>query len=36
MTPPGHAAHVHLTMTDDHPFAMAVVIIEAMPEERAS
>jgi hypothetical protein len=23
-----------LTMTDDHPFAMAVVIIEAVPEER--
>jgi len=34
MTPPGHAALVHLTMTDDHPFAMAVVIIEAIPEER--
>jgi holo-[acyl-carrier protein] synthase len=33
MTPPGHAAHVHLTMTDDHPFALAVVIIEALPEE---
>ncbi len=33
MTPPGHAAHVHLTMTDDHPFAMAVVVIEALPEE---
>ena len=34
MTPPGHAALVHLTMTDGHPFAMAVVIIEAIPEER--
>ena len=33
MTPPGHAVHVHLTMTDDHPFAMAVVVIEALPEE---
>ena len=33
MTPPGHAATVHLTMTDDHPFAMAVVIIEAVPQE---
>ena len=33
MTPPGHLAHIHLTMTDDHPFAMAVVIIEALPEE---
>ena len=36
LTPPGHAALVHLTMTDDHPFAMAVVIIEAIPEERAT
>ena len=36
MTPPGHAALIHLTMTDDHPFAMAVVIIETVPEERVS
>ena len=34
MTPEGHLAEVHLTMTDDHPFAMAVVIITALPEER--
>jgi len=34
MTPPGHLAQVHLTMTDDHPFALAVVIITALPEER--
>ncbi|HYI49651.1 MAG TPA: holo-ACP synthase [Allosphingosinicella sp.] len=33
LVPPGHAATVHLTMTDDHPFAMAVVIIEAVPQE---
>jgi holo-[acyl-carrier protein] synthase len=33
LTPAGHAALIHLTMTDDHPFAMAVVIIEAVPEE---
>ena len=33
LTPAGHAALVHLTMTDDHPFAMAVVIIEAVPQE---
>ncbi len=32
MTPPGHRAHVHLTLTDDHPWAMAVVMIEALPE----
>ena len=36
MTPPGHAARIHLTMTDDHPFAMAVVIIEAISEEHSS
>jgi holo-[acyl-carrier protein] synthase len=31
MTPEGHAAEVHLTMTDDHPFALAFVIITAVP-----
>ena len=31
ITPEGHAAHVHLTMTDDHPWAQAFVIIEARP-----
>ena len=36
LTPAGHAVSIHLTMTDDHPFAMAVVIIEAIPEERVS
>ncbi len=35
LTPAGHVAHIHLTMTDDHPFAMAVVIITAVAEERA-
>ena len=33
MVPPGHAARIHLTMTDDHPFALAVVLIVALPEE---
>jgi holo-[acyl-carrier protein] synthase len=33
ITPPGHFARIHLTMTDDHPFAMAVVVILAVPEE---
>ena len=33
MTPAGHAAHVHLTLTDDHPWAQAFVVIEALPEE---
>ena len=31
MTPEGHVAVVHLTMTDDHPWAQAFVIIEASP-----
>ena len=31
LTPPRHAARLHLTMTDDHPFAQAFVIIEAVP-----
>jgi holo-[acyl-carrier protein] synthase len=29
LTPPGHEALVHLTLTDDHPFAQAFVVIEA-------
>ena len=33
MTPAGHAAVIHLTMTDDHPFAQAFVIISAIPLE---
>lgn len=33
MMPEGHAAEVHLTMTDDHPFAQAFVIITAIPKE---
>ena len=32
MTPPGHRAVVHLSLTDDHPYAQAFVIIEALPE----
>ncbi|SMF70053.1 holo-ACP synthase [Allosphingosinicella indica] len=36
MTPPGHAATVHLTMTDDFPFAQAFVIITSHPIEGAS
>lgn len=31
MIPAGHAARVHLTLTDDHPWAQAFVIIEALP-----
>jgi holo-[acyl-carrier protein] synthase len=32
MTPAGHRAVIHLTLTDDHPYAQAFVIIEALPE----
>ncbi len=32
LTPAGHAAQVHLTMTDDYPFAQAFVIITAIAE----
>jgi holo-[acyl-carrier protein] synthase len=31
MTPTGHKALIHLTLTDDHPWAQAFVIIEAIP-----
>lgn len=31
MTPPGHEAHIHITITDDFPLAQAFVIIEALP-----
>jgi holo-[acyl-carrier protein] synthase len=30
MTPAGYEAMIHLTMTDDHPWAQAFVIIEAV------
>ncbi len=32
MIPEGHVAVVHLTLTDDHPWAQAFVIIEALPK----
>ncbi|MEE4337188.1 holo-ACP synthase [Erythrobacter sp.] len=31
MVPPGHEARIHLTLTDDHPWAYALVLIEALP-----
>ncbi len=31
MTPEGHRAVIHVTLTDDHPWAQAVVLIEALP-----
>ena len=31
MTPAGHEAIIHVTLTDDHPWASAFVLIEARP-----
>ena len=31
MTPAGHEAVIHVTLTDDHPWAEAIVVIEARP-----
>lgn len=36
ITPPGQAAHVALTMTDEFPYAQAMVIITAVPLPRLS
>lgn len=33
MTPPGHRAQVHVSLTDDHPWAQAFVVIEALPDK---
>ncbi|SHH26714.1 holo-[acyl-carrier protein] synthase [Cognatiyoonia sediminum] len=33
MTPLGHTATIHVTLTDDHPWAQAFVLIEALPTE---
>jgi holo-[acyl-carrier protein] synthase len=34
MTPEGHEATIHVTLTDDHPWAQAFVVIEALPITR--
>lgn len=34
MVPSGYEAHIHLTLTDDHPWAQAFVIIEALPAQK--
>ena len=34
LTPPGHAVEVHLSLTDDHPWAQAFVILYARPVEK--
>jgi holo-[acyl-carrier protein] synthase len=36
LTPPGHRALVHVTLTDDHPWAQAFVVIEARRIETES
>jgi holo-[acyl-carrier protein] synthase len=33
LLPPGHSAHIHVTITDDFPLAQAFVMIEAVKEE---
>lgn len=33
ITPVGHKAAIHLTMTDDHPWAQAIVLITSAPAE---
>jgi holo-[acyl-carrier protein] synthase len=35
ITPPGMTAYVHLTITDEYPYAQAQVIIEAFPTPAA-
>ena len=32
LTPAGHEAIIHVTLTDDHPWAQATVLIEARPK----
>lgn len=33
MTPDGFTATIHVSLTDDHPWAQAFVVIEAVPED---
>ena len=33
ITPTGHDVTIHLTITDDYPWAQAMVILEALPQE---
>lgn len=34
LLPAGHEAVIHLTITDDYPWAQALIIIEALPVDR--
>ncbi|MDG4649036.1 holo-ACP synthase [Roseibacterium sp. SDUM158017] len=36
MTPEGFTATIHVSLTDDHPWAQAFVVIEASPDEEAA
>jgi len=31
LLPAGHEARIHLTLSDEHPYALAFVVIEALP-----
>ena len=31
LVPAGHEARIHLTLSDEHPYALAFVVIEALP-----
>ena len=33
LTPPGMLSRIHLTMTDDHPYAQAFVVIEGVSQD---
>lgn len=36
LTPPGMTPRVHVTITDDHPWAQAFVVIDAVSEDAAA
>ena len=36
LVPPGHEPYIHVTLTDDFPYAQAFVIIEALPQAKSS
>jgi len=36
LVPSGHEPFIHLTLTDEHPLAQAIVIIEARPKANAA
>jgi holo-[acyl-carrier protein] synthase len=36
LLPPGHVARIHLSLTDEVPYAQAFVVIEAVPDVAAS